>query len=260
MNKTILITGATSGFGKAIAERFAKEGYTVCITGRRAERLTEIKQELEKQYGVKVHTLTFDVRNRKQVENAIAELKKQVERIDVLVNNAGLASGLATIDEGDVDDWELMIDTNLKGLLYVTRQIAPMMRAQAGGHIINIGSTAGKQVYKNGNVYCATKFGVEALNQAMRIDLLPYGVKVTAINPGMAETEFSLVRFKGDDERAKNVYAGIRPLRAEDIADIAWYCASLPQHVCINDVTVTCLTQATSVYAIKEAERVKPSH
>ena len=178
--------------------------------------------------------------------------------IDILVNNAGLASGLATIDEGDIDDWETMIDTNLKGLLYVTRQIAPMMRARAAGHIINIGSTAGKQVYKNGNVYCATKFAVDALNQAMRIDLLPYGIKVTAINPGMAETEFSLVRFHGDEERAKNMYTGINALQAEDIANIAWYCATLPPHVCINDLTVTCLTQATSVYAIKEAERVKP--
>lgn len=258
MSKTILITGATSGFGKAIAERFAQHGYTVCITGRREERLSAIKQELEQQYGVRVIPLKFDVRDRKQVEEAISGLKQQVERIDILVNNAGLASGLATIDEGNIDDWEVMIDTNLKGLLYVTRQVAPMMRAQAGGHIINIGSTAGKQVYKNGNVYCATKFGVEALNQAMRIDLLPYGIKVTAINPGMAETEFSVVRFGGDEERAKSVYAGINPLRAEDIADIAWYCATLPPHVCINDLTVTCLTQATSVYGIKENERVKP--
>jgi 3-hydroxy acid dehydrogenase / malonic semialdehyde reductase len=258
MNKTILITGATSGFGKAIAYRFAKEGYTVCITGRRAERLAEVKQDIESKFGTKVITLQFDVRNRRQVEDALGELKGKIDKIDILVNNAGLASGMATIDEGDIDDWETMIDTNLKGLLYVTRQIAPMMRAQASGHIINIGSTAGKMVYKNGNVYCATKYGVEALNQAMRIDLLPYGIKVTAINPGMAETEFSLVRFKGDAERAKNVYADINPLKGEDIADIAWYVANLPPHVCINDLTVTCLTQATSVYGIKEAERVKP--
>ena len=258
MDKTILITGATSGFGKAIATRFAQGGYAVCITGRRAERLAELKEQLEKQYKAKVVTLVFDVRDRKQVEEAMNKLKTKVENIDILVNNAGLASGLATIDEGDIDDWEQMIDTNVKGLLYVTRQIAPMMRTRASGHIINIGSTAGKQVYKNGNVYCATKFAVEALNQAMRIDLLPYGIKVTAINPGMAETEFSLVRFHGDEERAKNMYAGVNALRAEDIADIAWYCASLPPHVCINDLTVTCLTQATSVYAIKEAERVKP--
>ncbi len=258
MEKTILVTGATAGFGKAIATRFAKEGYTVCITGRRSERLAELKAELEKQYNAKVITLCFDIRDRKQVENALNDFKQQVPYIDILVNNAGLASGLSTIDEGDIDDWEKMIDTNVKGLLYVTRQIAPMMRDQAHGHIINIGSTAGKQVYKNGNVYCATKFAVEALNQSMRIDLLPYGIKVTAINPGMAETEFSLVRFKGDAERATNAYAGINPLRAENIADIAWFCANLPAHVCINDLTVTCLTQATSVYGIKEAERAKP--
>jgi NADP-dependent 3-hydroxy acid dehydrogenase YdfG len=256
MKKTILITGATSGFGKAIAARFAKEGYDVCITGRREDRLDELKHELE-QYGGKVVTLAFDVRDKAQVKDAIDYLKQQVKGIDILVNNAGLAAGMATIDEGDTDDWDAMIDTNLKGLLYVTRQIAPMMREQAGGHIINIGSTAGKVVYKNGNVYCATKFAVDALNQAMRIDLLPYGIKVTAIHPGMAETEFSLVRFKGDEERAKNIYADINPLQAGDIADIAWYCASLPPHVCINDLTVTCLTQANSVYSIKEGERVK---
>ena len=260
MNKTILITGATSGFGRAIAMRFAQEGYTICITGRRDHRLTELKAELEKKHGVKVIKVTFDVRNRKHVEAAIDELKTHVERIDILVNNAGLAAGMSTIDEGDVDDWDAMIDTNIKGLLHVTRQIAPMMRQQASGHIINIGSTAAKMVYKNGNVYCATKFAVDALNQAMRIDLLPYGIKVTAIHPGMAETEFSLVRFKGDEERAKNVYAGLNPLRAEDIADIAWYVATLPPHVCINDLTVTCLTQANSYYSIKDAERVKPAN
>jgi len=259
MSKTILITGATSGFGKAIAEKFAQGGYTVCICGRRQERLDALKASLEQEYGVKVITLAFDIRDRKQVEDAMNSLKEQVSYLDILVNNAGLASGLATIDEGNIDDWELMIDTNLKGLLYMTRQIAPMMRNQAKGHIFNIGSTAGKLVYKNGNVYCATKFAVDALNQAMRIDLLPYGIKVTEINPGMAETEFSLVRFKGDEERAKNTYAGINALQANDIADIAWFCANLPAHVCINDLTVTCLTQATSVYAIKEAERVKPA-
>jgi 3-hydroxy acid dehydrogenase / malonic semialdehyde reductase len=256
MNKTILVTGATSGFGKAIAERFAKEGYDVCITGRRAERLAAVKQELETQFGAKVITLQFDIRDSAQVEVAMTTLQTQVAQIDLLVNNAGLASGLSTIDEGDLSDWETMIDTNVKGLLYVTRQIAPMMRAQASGHIINIGSTAGKLVYRNGNVYCATKFAVDALTQAMRIDLLPYGIKVTAINPGMAETEFSLVRFKGDEERAKNMYAGVNALQANDIADIAWYCASQPPHVCINDLTVTCLTQANGFYSIKEADRV----
>ena len=229
----------------------------MCITGRRKERLTEIKKELEA-YGVLVIALIFDVRNKAQVTAAVTKLATFVPTIDILVNNAGLAAGFSPIDEGNLDDWDQMIDTNLKGLLYMTRQVAPLMRAQAGGHIINIGSTAGKLVYKNGNVYCATKFAVDALNQAMRIDLLPYGIKVTAINPGMAETEFSLVRFKGDEERAKNVYADLNPLQAVDIADIAWYCATLPPHVCINDLTVTCLTQASSLYTIKEADRVKP--
>jgi 3-hydroxy acid dehydrogenase/malonic semialdehyde reductase len=257
MNKTILVTGATSGFGRAIAARFAKEGYTVCITGRRADRLAEVKAGIENAYGVNVVTLAFDLRDKTQVQQAVSDLKKQVQKIDILVNNAGLAAGFSAIDEGDTDDWDTMIDTNVKGLLYITRQVAPMMKAQAGGHIINIGSTAGNLVYKNGNVYCATKFAVDALTQGMRIDLLPYGIKVTAINPGMAETEFSLVRFKGDEQRAKNTYADIKPLQAEDIADITWYCASLPPHVCINDLTVTCLTQANSVYAIKEADRIK---
>jgi len=256
MSKTILITGATSGFGKAIAERFASNGYTVCITGRRAERLWEIAENLTAQFSVKVIPLVFDVRESVQVIAAIDNLKTQIDHRDILVNNAGLASGLSTIDEGNLDDWETMIDTNVKGLLYVTRQIAPMMREQTSGHIINIGSTAGKSVYKNGNVYCATKFAVDALTQATRIDMLPYGIKVTAINPGMAETEFSLVRFKGDEERAKNMYTGVNALQAVDIADIVWYCATLPPHVCINDLTVTCLTQVNSVYNIKEADRI----
>ncbi len=257
MNKTILITGATSGFGKSIAEKFAQNGYTVCVTGRRTDRLAAIKSELEGAYPCKVITLEFDVRDKVAVKEAIDQLKTQVDHIDILVNNAGLASGLSSIEDGDTDDWDLMIDTNLKGLLYVTRQVAPVMTKQAYGHIINIGSTASKMVYKNGNVYCATKFAVDALNQAMRVDLLNYGIKVTGINPGMAETEFSLVRFKGDEERAKNVYAEINPIKPEDIADITWYCANLPPHLCINDLTVTCLTQASSVYSIKEADRIK---
>ena len=258
MSRTILVTGATSGFGRAIAEKFAQSGYTVCITGRRADRLAALKNDLEARFGVQVHTACFDVRDNLQVESAMNHLKKHLNRIDILVNNAGLAAGLSTIDEGNLDDWETMIDTNVKGLLYMTRQVLPLMREQASGHIINIGSTAGKSVYKNGNVYCATKYAVDALTQATRIDMLPYGIKVTAINPGMAETEFSLVRFKGDEERAKNMYTGVNALKAEDIADIVWYCATLPPHVCINDLTVTCLTQVNSVYNIKEADRVKP--
>lgn len=254
VQQVVLVTGATSGFGKAIATKFAQNGYTVCITGRRNDRLQAIKKELEKEYNVNVITSVFDVRNKEEVAQAINQLKKEITHIDILVNNAGLASGLSSIEEGDTEDWDKMIDTNVKGLLYVTREVAPMMKQRSAGHIINISSTAGKVVYKDGNVYCATKFAVDALTQSMRIDLLPYGIKVTSINPGMAETEFSVVRFKGDKDRAKNVYQGIHPLRAEDIADAAWYCATLPPHVCINDLTLTCLTQANSTYSIKDSE------
>lgn len=257
MRRTILVTGATSGFGKAIAERFAKEGYNIIITGRRVERLESVKQKLEHTYDVAVGTACFDVRDKEAVKSAIDQLKQEHPRIDVLVNNAGLAAGLAPVDEGNTDDWDQMIDTNIKGLLYVTRQVAPLMKEQREGHIINIGSTAGKLVYKNGNVYCATKYAVDALSQAMRIDLLSYGIKVTAINPGMAETEFALVRFKGDAERAGALYEGFQPLKAEDIADVVLYCASQPRHVCINDLTLTCLTQANGVYSIKETDLVR---
>ncbi len=255
MAKTVLVTGATSGFGKAIATVFAKNGYDVCITGRRKERLQELKVELEKTYNVNITTLSFDIRKREEVTIAVDELKTFYDTIDILVNNAGLAAGLSTIDEGDMDDWDTMIDTNVKGLLYITRQVLPMMKAK-GGHIFNIGSTAAKMVYKNGNVYCATKFAVDALNQAMRIDLLHYGIKVTGVHPGMAETEFSIVRFKGDEDRAGNVYKGFEPLHPEDIADTVYYCATLPPHVCINDLTITCTNQANSVVTIKDADRL----
>jgi len=257
MPDTIMITGATSGFGKAIAEKFAENGYNICITGRREDRLDSLKADLEEQYGVKVISLLFDVRDRNEVEEAIESLRKQVNTIDILVNNAGLAAGLGTIDNGDLDDWDVMIDTNIKGLLYVTKMVLPMLKASNKGHIINIGSTAAKTVYKNGNVYCATKFAVDALNQSMRIDLLPYGIKVTAIHPGMAETEFSLVRFKGDAEKAKNVYNDLQPLMAEDIANTAFYCATLPPHVCINDLVITCINQANSFYTLRNSELAK---
>lgn len=255
MNKWILVTGATSGFGKAIATLFAKHGYNICITGRRQDRLAELKAALEGQYSVKIISLVFDIRDRHQTEVAIDGLKKETDKIDILVNNAGLAAGLATVDESDVDDWDTMIDTNVKGLMYVTKQVLPLLKNSSAGHIINIGSTAGKTVYKNGAVYCATKFAVDALTQGMRIDLLPYGIKVTAINPGMAETEFSVVRFKGDEQRAKNVYNDLQPLSAGDIADTVYYCATLPPHVCINDLTITCLNQANSTHVIRNSEK-----
>lgn len=257
MKRTVFVTGATSGFGKAIAEKFAQQQYDLIIAGRREERLLAMKAQLEQEFGIRVQTLCFDIRDRKACDEALAPLVASGTRIDILVNNAGLAAGMGPIDDGNVDHWERMIDTNIKGLLYVTRQIAPLMRNQRSGHIINICSTAGKQAYRNGNVYCATKFAVDALSQSMRIDLLPYGIKVTAINPGMAETEFSIVRFDGDAERAAKVYEDLNPLRAADIADTVYYCASLPPHVCINDLTLTCLTQANAFYSIKESERLK---
>jgi 3-hydroxy acid dehydrogenase / malonic semialdehyde reductase len=253
MQPTILITGATSGFGKAIAYTFAKQQYNLIITGRRQNRLDEIKAALEKDNDIKIQTLCFDIQKRSATIEALQTIDaNRFPTIDILVNNAGLASGLSTIDEGDYDDWDKMLDTNVKGLLTVSREIIPKMKLQGYGHIINIGSIAGKTVYPRGNVYCASKHAVDALSQAMRIDLLPHGIKVTSINPGAAETEFSLVRFNGDEAKATAVYDGFTPLYAQDIADTAWYIASLPKHVCINDLTITCITQANSHYNIKK--------
>lgn len=245
----IFITGATSGFGKAIAEKFATKENSLWLTGRRMERLEEIKKQLIAT-GATIKISALDVRNKEMVNALAEEVSNEWSSIDVLVNNAGLALGLSTIDEGDTDDWDTMLDTNVKGLLYVTRALSPLMRKQQSGHIINIGSTAGKVVYQNGNVYCATKFAVDALTQTMRIDLLPHNIKVTAINPGMAETEFSLVRFKGDAEKAGKAYDGFQALKAEDIADAVYYCAMLPPHVCVNDMTITCTQQANSIYKV----------
>lgn len=248
-NKRIFITGATSGFGFAIAEKFAEGGYNLIISGRRAERLANISRDLKERFKVDVRSLCFDIRDKASVSGAVESLGEMP--IDILVNNAGLAAGMAPIHEGAIEDWDTMIDTNLKGLLYITRALSPGMVARKKGHIINIGSTAGKQAYKNGNVYSATKFAVDSLNQGMRIDLLPFGIKVTSINPGMAETEFSIVRFHGDEMRANAVYQGFQPLQASDIADAVWYCANLPAHVCINDLTMTCTAQANSFYTEK---------
>ena len=248
MSKTIFITGATSGFGKAIAEKFAANSYRLIITGRRKNRLEEISKNLMKQFNAEVLTLNFDVRKQKEVSDSIASIPGEWKQIDILVNNAGLASGLDVINEGSPDDWDQMIDTNVKGLLYITRAILPSMIERKQGHIINIGSTAAKYVYEKGNVYCASKFAVDALTQAMRIDLLKHNIKVTAIHPGAAETEFSLVRFKGDEEKAKTVYKGFQPLKAEDIADSVYYCATLPPHVCINELVITPTAQANPFY------------
>ncbi len=243
-----LITGATSGFGRAIALKFAEHGWDVIITGRRENRLEDLKHLILDTYDVKVFTLSFDVRNREAVEEELNALPHFWKEIDVLVNNAGLAAGLSTIQEGDINDWEQMIDTNVKGLLYVSRTVLPWMIARKHGHVINIGSTAGKDAYANGNVYCGTKFAVDAISKSMRIDLLPHQIKVTAVNPGAAETEFSLVRFKGNAEKAKAVYNGFEALQAEDIAEVVWFAASRPKHVVLNDIVVTPLAQANAMY------------
>jgi hypothetical protein len=244
MNKTIMITGATSGFGKATALKFAESGYNIIITGRRKDLLNNLENELNTKGG-KILSLCFDVRVKEEVDVAIEGLTDDWKKIDILVNNAGLASGLDHIQNGNVDDWERMIDTNIKGLLYVTRAVAPLMAARNTGHIINIGSIAGKDVYENGNVYCASKSAVGALSKAMRIDMLKNNIRVTLIEPGMAETEFSLVRFKGDKQRAGNVYKGFDALSAEDIAGVIFYCASLPEHICINELEITPTQQAS---------------
>jgi 3-hydroxy acid dehydrogenase / malonic semialdehyde reductase len=243
MAKTIMITGATSGFGRAIAVKFAQNGYNLIVTGRRKERLDELERELI-QNKVKVLSLNFDVRNRSEVGSAIQKLPEEWKDIDILVNNAGLAAGLSHIDDGDIDDWDRMVDTNVKGLLYVTRAVAPLMVARKKGHIFNISSIAGKEVYENGNVYCASKSAVDALSKAMRIDLLRHSIRVTNIAPGMAETEFSIVRFKGDKEKADAVYKGVKALSAEDISEVIFFCATLPEHVCINDLSITPTQQA----------------
>lgn len=246
-----LITGATSGIGKSTAIEFAKHGYNLIITGRRQERLTELKSLLSNQYHVNILDLCFDVRDEKQVANAVQLISDDFKNIDVLVNNAGLAAGLAPIQDGKLSHWEQMIDTNIKGLLYVTKHISQIMIQNKKGHIINLGSIAGKEVYANGNVYCATKHAVDALNKGMRIDLLPHGIKVSSINPGMVETEFSVVRFDGDKERARKVYENIQPLKPEDIAESIYWMATRPAHVNINDLIIMPTIQANSTTVLR---------
>jgi 3-hydroxy acid dehydrogenase/malonic semialdehyde reductase len=247
MNRTVLITGATSGFGKAIAERFAAQGDRVIVTGRRSDRLEELSEALSSRYGSEVLTLPFDVRDRKAVEEAVATLPEAWTEIDILVNNAGLALGRDYFEDASIDDWDTMLDTNVRGVMYVTRAVLPLLR-KPGGHIVNMGSIAGKEVYEKGNGYCASKHALDALSKSMRADLLRHGIRVTGVHPGAAETEFSLVRFKGDASQAASVYAGYKPLSAEDVADIVLYCIGTPPHVCINDIVVTCTAQANSFY------------
>jgi 3-hydroxy acid dehydrogenase / malonic semialdehyde reductase len=250
-NRIAFITGASSGFGNAIARKFASNGYDIIINARRAEKLLALQEELTEKYNSKILSLPFDVQDREIVFEAINGLPAEWKKIDVLINNAGLALGRDYFDEASLDDWETMIGTNVSGLLYVSKAVVPFMTNRKSGHIINIGSTAGKEVYERGNVYCATKHSVDAITKAMRIDLLRHGIKVTAIHPGAAETEFSNIRFKGDAETAAKVYEGYQPLAAEDVADIAFYCTTLPGHVCINDLVVTSTAQANSFYTYK---------
>jgi 3-hydroxy acid dehydrogenase / malonic semialdehyde reductase len=244
MNKIVMITGATAGFGRATAVKFARNGFDIIITGRRKERLDELERELLSFEKIRVLSLNFDVRNREEVAAIIGNLPEEWKAIEILVNNAGLAVGMDHIDKGNIDDWERMIDTNVKGLLYVTRAVAPLMVARNQGHIFNIGSIAGKENYEYGNVYCASKSAVDSLSRSMRIDLLKNNIKVTNIAPGMAETEFSIVRFKGDKDKADTVYKGIDPLTGNDIAEVIYFCATLPAHVCINDLIITPTQQA----------------
>ena len=247
MNKCIFITGATAGFGKACSRLFAENGWNLIITGRRKERLEKLASEIKSEYGVDVHTLNFDVRNQEEVARVVSELPQKIkDEIGILINNAGLAVGKGPIDNGIIDDWNRMIDTNVKGLLYVSNAVIPFLKANKGGHIINIASIAGKEVYPGGNVYCASKHAVDALSKAMRIDLVSHNIKVTNIAPGAAETEFSVVRFKGDQSVADSVYDGFDPLQAIDIAETVYFAATRPAHVNLNDIVIMPAAQASS--------------
>jgi NADP-dependent 3-hydroxy acid dehydrogenase YdfG len=252
MQHITLITGATAGIGLACAKRFAKEGHDLIVTARRKERLEKIAAEIKQKNSVQVLSLSFDITIVNEVRDAIESLPQEWKNIEILVNNAGLAVGLNTVQEGVIDDWERMIDTNIKGLLYMSRYITPLMIEQGYGHVINIGSIAGKEVYPNGNVYCATKHAVDALSKTMRIDLVKHGIRVTQIAPGAVETEFSEVRFKGDTERAKSVYKGYVPLHSDDVAEVTFYVTTLPNHVNINDLVIMPTAQASATIFKKE--------
>ena len=252
MAKIVLITGATSGIGEACARVFAREGFDLILTGRRLDRLEKLAGSLNAGFDVQVAVCSFDVRHRDSVVKSLNDLPENWKKVNVLINNAGLSQGLDPLHNGSMDDWDLMIDTNIKGLLYVSKVVSNWMVDNKGGHIVNIGSIAGKEVYVNGNVYCATKYAVDALNKGMRIDLLPYGIKVTGIHPGAVETEFSEVRFKGDKERAKKVYEGFEPLNAMDIAETIFFAVSRPAHVNINDLVIMPTAQATASNIIRK--------
>jgi len=248
MSKIVFITGATSGFGKACAVKYASHGYDLILNGRRADRLYELCTALEKKYNIAVLVRPFDVREESAVMTTIGSLPADWRKIDILINNAGLAAGRDYFEEADLQDWNTMVDTNIKGFMYVAKAVSQIMAEYKEGHIVNLGSVAGKQVYEKGNVYCATKFAVDAMSQGMRIDLLRHNIRVTVIHPGAAETEFSIVRFKGDETTAKSVYKGLEALTADEVADVIYYCTSLPPHVCINEIILTCIQQADALY------------
>ncbi len=248
--KTAFITGATSGIGLATAQTLAEHGFNLIVCGRNTDKLAELKKDLGKK--VAVHTLEFDVRNREDVDRKISNLPADFQQIDILINNAGNAHGLDPIDQGSVEDWDAMMDINVKGLLYVSQAIIPQMRERKSGHIINIGSTAGKEVYPNGNVYCGSKHAVDAITTGMRLDLNPYKIRVGAVNPGLVQTNFSEVRFKGDSNRAEKVYQGYEPLQPQDVADVILFAITRPPHVNIADLTVMCTAQASSTVVLKE--------
>jgi NADP-dependent 3-hydroxy acid dehydrogenase YdfG len=251
-NRIVFITGATSGIGKACAEKFAAAGDNIIINGRRSGRLTELKKSIEKDFNVKVFETVFDVQNKEEVFSAINNLPEEWKAIDILINNAGLALGRDYFDEADIEDWDTMLQTNVNGLLYVSRAVTPFMKKRNSGHIINLGSVAAKEMYEKGNVYCVSKAAVDAISKTMRIDLLQHRIKVTVIHPGAVETEFALVRYKGDKEKALDTYKGFTPLTAMDIAETIYYAASLPPHVCINDLVITTLSQANAIYFKKD--------
>lgn len=252
MNKIALITGASSGIGEACAHVFAREGFNLILTGRQTEKLEKLASALNIQYNTEVAVATFDIRDKASVKHHLETLPEAWKKVDVLVNNAGLSKGLEPLNAGNLDDWDLMIDTNIKGLLYTSKIVSNWMIANGSGHIVNLGSIAGKEVYPNGNVYCATKHAVDALNKAMRVDLLPHRIKVSAINPGAVETNFSNVRFNGDTERSKKVYEGFEPLVAADIAETIWFIVSRPAHVNINDLTIMPTAQANAANFVRK--------
>lgn len=251
MSKIALITGATAGIGEATARLFAQQNIDLILTGRRTARLEGLARDLVSEFGIRIITLTMDVRDKEDVEK-LESLSDDWKKVDILINNAGLSQGMDPINAGSTDDWEVMIDTNIKGLLFVTKLVSNWMIKQGGGHIVNLGSIAGKETYLNGNVYCATKHAVDSLNKAMRIDLLPHKIKVTAIHPGAVDTEFSEVRFHGDKAKAKKVYEGYEPLHAIDIAETIWFAVSRPAHVNINDLIVMPTAQASTSHHLKE--------